>query len=120
MKFYKNFTIKSSHKNSIILIGNFDGLHLGHQKLFNIAKNFKKKTKLKIGVITFDPNPYYILRDEGSPINIQNTESKLNMLKEMGIDKVLVIPFTKEFSEVTAIDFANNIIKDIWILTNMF
>ncbi len=55
MKSYKNFAIKNSHKNSIILIGNFDGLHLGHQKLFKIAKNFKKKIKLKIGVIPSGP-----------------------------------------------------------------
>ena len=44
---YKNFDIKSYHKNSILLIGNFDGLHLGHQKLFALAKNFKKKHSLK-------------------------------------------------------------------------
>jgi riboflavin kinase/FMN adenylyltransferase len=42
IKLYNNFKIKKQHKNSIILIGNFDGLHAGHQKLFNIAKNYKK------------------------------------------------------------------------------
>ena len=42
IKLYNNFKIKNQHKNSIILIGNFDGLHTGHQKLFNIAKNYKK------------------------------------------------------------------------------
>ena len=50
---YNNFKIKNNHKNSIILIGNFDGLHLGHQKLFSLAKNYKKKFSLKIGVLTF-------------------------------------------------------------------
>ena len=43
VKIYKNFNIESRHKNSIILIGNFDGIHLGHQKLFSLAKNYKKK-----------------------------------------------------------------------------
>ena len=43
IKIYKNFNIKKKHKNSIILIGNFDGLHLGHQKLFKLAKKYKKK-----------------------------------------------------------------------------
>ena len=43
VKLYKNFNINNHHKNSIILIGNFDGLHLGHQKLFKLALSYKKK-----------------------------------------------------------------------------
>ena len=54
---YNNFNIKAQHKRSIILIGNFDGLHLGHQKLFSLAKRFKKRYSLKIGVLTFEPMP---------------------------------------------------------------
>ena len=57
IKIYKNFNINSRHKNSIILIGNFDGVHLGHQKLFSLAKRYKKKYSLKIGVLTFEPMP---------------------------------------------------------------
>ena len=53
MKIYKNFLIGSQHKNSIILIGNFDGIHLGHQKLFSLAKKYKKKYSLNVGVLTF-------------------------------------------------------------------
>ena len=52
-KIYKNFKIDSQHKNSIVLIGNFDGVHLGHQKLFSLAKKYKKKYSSKIGVLTF-------------------------------------------------------------------
>ena len=43
IKIYNNFKISKNHKNSILLIGNFDGLHLGHQKLFKLAKKYKKK-----------------------------------------------------------------------------
>ena len=57
IKVYQNFNIKKDHKNSIILIGNFDGLHVGHQKLFSLAKKYKKKHKIKIGVFTFEPMP---------------------------------------------------------------
>ena len=57
VKLYKNFDIKKSNKGSIILIGNFDGVHLGHQKLFKLAQNYKKKFKLKIGVVNFEPMP---------------------------------------------------------------
>ena len=48
LTYYKNFNIKKNHKKSIILIGNFDGVHLGHQKLFDSAKKHKKKENLKI------------------------------------------------------------------------
>ena len=57
VKHYTNFNIKKIHKGSIILIGNFDGLHLGHQKLFQLAQSYKKKYNLKIGVVNFDPMP---------------------------------------------------------------
>ena len=57
VKHYTNFNIKKLHRGSIILIGNFDGLHLGHQKLFQLAQSYKKKYNLKIGVVNFDPMP---------------------------------------------------------------
>ena len=56
MKLYNSFNIKKYHMNSIILIGNFDGLHLGHQKLFSLANNFKKKTFFKIRSFDFRTN----------------------------------------------------------------
>ena len=57
MKLYKNFNISKNYKGSIILIGNFDGAHAGHQKLFKLANRYKKKLNLKIGVLTFEPMP---------------------------------------------------------------
>ena len=53
VKHYSNFNIQKIHKGSIILIGNFDGLHSGHQKLFELAKKYKTKYKSKVGVVTF-------------------------------------------------------------------
>ena len=57
IKYYNNYMIDKKHRGSIILIGSFDGLHIGHQKLFNQARDLKKRTKLSIGVFTFDPIP---------------------------------------------------------------
>ena len=51
VKIYKNFNVRKQHQNAIILIGNFDGLHLGHQKLFNEALRYKKKFKLNLVIL---------------------------------------------------------------------
>ena len=57
LKIFDNFNIPNKFKKSIILIGNFDGLHSGHQKLFELAKKYKTKYQSKVGVVTFDPIP---------------------------------------------------------------
>ena len=57
IKIYKSFNISSSDQNAIILIGNFDGLHIGHQKLFKQAQKYKKSKRSKLGVVTLDPIP---------------------------------------------------------------
>ena len=77
VKIYNNFNIKSNHKNSIILIGNFDGLHLGHQKLFNLAQNFKKKFSLKIGVLTFEPMPKMFFNNNLKNFRISSQKQKI-------------------------------------------
>ena len=78
---YKNFNLKKIHMNSIILIGNFDGLHIGHQKLFMIANKYKKNKKLKIGVITFDPIPKMFFNPSWKNYRISNFEQKVDFLK---------------------------------------
>ena len=57
LRIFNNFNIPKKYKKSIILIGNFDGLHAGHQKLFELAKKYKAKYESKVGVVTFDPIP---------------------------------------------------------------
>ena len=76
MKIYKNFNLKKKHKSSIILIGNFDGVHLGHRKLFNLAKNYKKKFKLNIGVLTFEPIPKMFFNQKITNFKISNFNQK--------------------------------------------
>ena len=76
MKLYKNFNISNNHKGSIILIGNFDGIHLGHQKLFKIARNYKRKFKLNIGVVTFEPMPKMYFNKKVKNFRISNFNQK--------------------------------------------
>ncbi len=110
MKLYNNFKIKNLHKNSIILIGNFDGLHLGHQKLFNIAKSFKKKYSLKIGVLTFEPMPKMYFNKDLKNFRISNLDQKINYFANLEVDFVVKKKFDKNFSKTKSISFINEIV----------
>ena len=110
IKLYNNFKIKNQHKNSIILIGNFDGLHAGHQKLFNIAKNYKKKYSLKIGVLTFEPMPKMYFNDNLKNFRISSQQQKINYLNKLNVDFVITKKFDKKFSKTKSITFIKEII----------
>ena len=112
VKIYKNFNIKSYHKNSIILIGNFDGLHLGHQKLFKLAQNFKKKYSLKIGVMTFEPMPKMFFNKNLNNFRISNQKQKITLLKKLDVDFVIVKKFDKKFSKTKSINFIKDILSN--------
>ena len=101
-------------ESSVITVGNYDGIHLGHQDVLNHIVKIAKKESIPSCLITFDPNPAYILSNNSKPINLQDIDSKLEMLEQIGIDKVLVIPFTLEFSHMSAEDFSENIIKKLF------
>ena len=100
MKFYKNFNILKKHKRSIILIGNFDGVHLGHQKLLRQANIYKKKYKLKIGVVTFDPMPKMYFNKKIKNFKISNIYQKNKILESYGVDFIITKEFNKKFSKI--------------------
>ncbi len=111
MKIYKNFNIHKIHKNSIILIGNFDGVHLGHRKLFSLAKKYKEKFKISIGVLTFDPIPKIFFNKKIKNFRISNFEQKKKLLKELGVEFIINKKFDLKFSKTKSIDFIRKIIS---------
>ena len=109
-KLYKNFDIKKKHKESIILIGNFDGLHLGHQRLFKLAKIYKKKYSLNIGVLTFEPMPKMYFNKNLKNFRLSNQEQKINILNKFHADFIIFKKFDNKFSKIKSIDFIKKII----------
>ena len=105
MKLYNNFNIKKKHKNSIILIGNFDGIHLGHQKLFKLAKMYKKKYSLKIGVLTFEPMPKMFFNPNLKNFRLSNLNQKIENLSKFNVDFVIIKKFNRKFSKTKSISF---------------
>ena len=99
VKHYTNFNIKKLHRGSIILIGNFDGLHLGHQKLFKLAQSYKKKYNLKIGVINFDPMPKMFFNKTLKNFRLSSINQKINLLNNFDVDFIVTKKFDKTFSK---------------------
>jgi len=109
-KIYNNFIIPRKLKKSILLIGNFDGLHLGHQKVCNEAKKYKKKFKLKLGVLTFNPLPVMFFDNKKKNYRLTNDQQKFILLKKMGVDFVINKKFNLKFSKIKSEKFIKNII----------
>ena len=110
IKFYNSFKVSKIHQNAILLVGNFDGLHLGHQKLFNLAKKYKKKFKLNIGVVTFEPMPKMYFNKKIKNFRISNMSQKIKILEKYGVDFLITKKFDKKFSKIKSKTFIEKIL----------
>ncbi len=102
-------------KNACVTIGNFDGVHLGHQQLFAAVVEKARAADGTSVVITFDPHPLQVLLPGGIKL-ISTYQQKEELIGQSGIDVLLVIPFTKEFAKTTAEKFvADLLVKKIGV-----
>ena len=112
MKIFNGFNIPPNYFNSIILIGNFDGVHLGHQKLFKRAREFKKMYRCKIGVVTFNPMPKMFFNKKLKHFKLMNLSQKINQFKKQKVDFLINQKFTKRFSKIKAEVFIKRYLND--------
>ena len=110
MKIYNNLIIKKKHQNSVIAIGNFDGLHLGHQKVINQAQLKAKKNNLPFGIITFEPMPIMFFNKKIKNHRINSLSQKKNQLKKLKLDFIIIVNFNKIFSKLSADKFIEQVI----------
>ena len=112
MIIYKNLNIKKKHKNSVIAIGNFDGLHLGHQKVLKDAKQKATTKKLKFGLVTFEPVPTMFFNRNIENHRINSFNQKIYFLKKIKLDFLIIINFNKIFSNISAESFIKKILYE--------
>jgi len=111
MKIYYSVDDFNPVTNAVVTSGTFDGVHIGHQKILNRLKEIATNIGGETVVITFWPHPRYVLKPGATPHLLLNTfEEKAELIKEQGIDHLLRIPFTKEFSQTTSTEFIENIL----------
>jgi len=111
MRVYYGFDeIPESTARAFVTIGNFDGVHRGHQLLFERVAQQAARDKGLSAAITFDPHPLEVLRPQGIKL-INTTEQKVELIRQTGIDILLILPFTRELAATPAADFIDEITK---------
>jgi len=100
-------------KNAVVTVGTFDGVHLGHQAIFNIMKQEAKAIDGETVVITFYPHPRIVLGLDSEHLKFINTqEKKINRLEESGIDHLIIVSFNKAFAGISSEEFINDLVVE--------
>jgi riboflavin kinase/FMN adenylyltransferase len=110
MIIYRNLNIKKTHKGSVVAIGNFDGLHIGHQKVLKEARQKARSKNLKFGLVTFEPVPTMFFNKNIKSHRINSLNQKIYFLKKLKLDFLIIINFNKTFSNLSAEDFIKKIL----------
>jgi riboflavin kinase/FMN adenylyltransferase len=111
MKIFRSLEeIPADFGPTIVSVGNFDGIHCGHQHVLREMVRRARENQASAVVVTFEPHPFRILRPDVTPRLITPLAKKEALLAETGLDALLEIPFTRDFSMTTAEEFARNIL----------
>lgn len=105
---YKDF--QSAHRASAVTIGTFDGLHLGHQKILNQLSAYSKQQHLDSVVFTMFPHPRLVLQKDETLKLLNTIDERVALLEACGIDYLVIEPFSKEFSRLTALEFVRDVL----------
>jgi len=110
MKIIRNFSnISSQEKNTVLALGNFDGIHLGHQKILTKIQEIAKKSNKRTAIMSFEPHPYRFF-NKTKNFNILSLQDKITLLKNNHIDYLYLVKFNKNFANITAAEFIKQIL----------
>ncbi|MDE0561183.1 bifunctional riboflavin kinase/FAD synthetase [Algoriphagus sp. NF] len=113
MKIYEGLSQFENVPNPVVTSGTFDGVHLGHQKILQRIREIAKSIKGETILLTFWPHPRLVLYPKEHNLRLLSTfEEKAKLLRQFGIDHLISIPFTKEFSQLTSQEFIQRILVD--------
>lgn len=113
MNVHLGFEAWKSTGRTVVSVGNYDGVHLGHQRLINRLVAEGRRFGVPSVVITFDPVPRKILRPEGAPALIQTLDQRLRCLAGLSIDHTIVVPFSADFARKTPEEFVREYLIDM-------
>jgi riboflavin kinase / FMN adenylyltransferase len=112
MKVYRNLDTLPSFMNAVVTIGTFDGVHLGHQKIIQQVLAESNACGGESVLITFNPHPRKIVQPEKSLMQLTTMDERIELLKQQGINNMVIVPFTKEFSQQTALQYIHHFLVE--------
>lgn len=101
--------LKNKYPATVIALGTFDGLHLGHTDVINTAKDYAERSGLKLAVFTFSNHPLALIRPDLVPVRIISAEEKIKLLESFGVDYLINIPFTEDFAALSPDEFLDRL-----------
>lgn len=110
MKVYKSLSSFKSHKKTIVTIGTFDGVHIGHRKVLEKLHNSAIEKNAESVLLTFFPHPRMVLQQDLNIRLLNTIEEKKDVLSKFGLDHLIIHPFDMEFSRLTAEEFVKDIL----------
>jgi riboflavin kinase/FMN adenylyltransferase len=112
MKIFHGIENANIAKPTVLTLGVFDGLHLGHQRIMQTVVESSKATNAVATAITFDPHPRAVLHPESAPPLLQTLDQRLANLEVLGIEQAIVVKFDRDFASQPAEDFLSNIVRE--------
>lgn len=113
MRVYENLSgLKDRYANITLALGNFDGIHLGHQRLIGEAVEIARRSNGTAAVLTFDPHPMQVLKPELAPPMLLDRDAKRLKMAQLGVDVLLLLPFTREFARLSPEEFIKEILVE--------
>jgi riboflavin kinase/FMN adenylyltransferase len=95
---------------TVVVIGNFDGVHLGHRHVIRRARELAAADGQRVVAVTFDPHPMAVLRPEHAPLTLTDIARRSLLLEQAGVDDVFVIPFSREIASWTPVEFIDRVL----------
>lgn len=115
MRIFKDIEHLPTFRNAVVAVGSFDGVHLGHKRIFKYVKDGAERLQGESVVVTFDPHPQEVLHPERAFCRINSMEENARLIEEEGIDNLIVIPFTRTFANLSFTGFLEFLVEKIGI-----
>ena len=109
--FHSSSNVPAAARGAVVAIGNFDGVHLGHQAVLAQARAIADRLDTELAVLTFEPHPRSVFKPDLDPFRLTPLPAKVEALKSVGVDHVFVLDFTPAFSQRSAEDFMTGVLQ---------